>query len=122
MACLFLDKLPPELREKIYAYVLDNGKAPLRHATQLRPFVKKLTGFGGELPFAYEDPTERDPELEWIKCDELFGDSPPFNTAILSTCKTIYNEGKCCASHSNASKGMLTNLSLLKQPSKYSMT
>jgi hypothetical protein len=43
MACSFLDKLAPELREKIYEYVLAFDDVPLRHATQLQPFVKKLT-------------------------------------------------------------------------------
>jgi hypothetical protein len=94
MACSFVDKLAPELREKIYGYVLAFDGVPLRHATQLQPFVKKLTGLDGELPFAYEDPAKRDPELAWIACDELLGDDPKINTSILLTCKAIYNEGK----------------------------
>jgi hypothetical protein len=96
MACPLLDKLAPELREKIYGYVLHFDDVPLRHATQLQPFVKKLTGVDGELPFAYEDSAKRAPELEWIACDGLFGGIPKIDTAILSTCKTIYNEGKRC--------------------------
>jgi hypothetical protein len=64
MACPLLDKLAPELREKIYGYVLDFDNLPLRHATQLQPFVKKLTGVDGELPFAYENSKKRGPELD----------------------------------------------------------
>lgn len=111
MSCLFVDKLAPELREKIYRHVLDYENAPLRHATQLQPFVKKLTGADGELPFAYEDPTKRDPELDWIACDEELGISSPINTAILSTCKTIYTEGKCRACYQEYI-GIDTDLSL----------
>jgi hypothetical protein len=98
MECPLLDKLAPELLEKIYGYVLDFDDVPLRHATQLQPFVKKLTGVDGELPFAYKDQTKRDPDLEWIPCD-LFGDVQQVNTAILSTCKAIYNEGNCPIHH-----------------------
>lgn len=43
MASPFLDKLAPETRCRIYEYVLASEN-PLYHATQLRPFVKKLTG------------------------------------------------------------------------------
>jgi hypothetical protein len=97
MSCLFLDKLAPELREKIYGYLLDFDDVPLRHLAQLAPFVKKLTGVDGELPFSFDDPAKRDPDLKWIACGELFGESPAVNTAILTTCKTRYNEGKRCA-------------------------
>lgn len=95
MACPLLNKLPPELRAKIYEYVLDFDDVPLRHITQLQPFVKKLTGVDGELPFSYEDPEERDPELKWmmIDGDELFGNTP-IDTGVLATCKTIYTEGR----------------------------
>jgi len=94
MACPLLEKLPPELRTKIYEYVLYFDNAPLRHTKQLQPFVKKLTRIDGELPFSYEDPGKRDPALEWVMCDnELFGNSP-VDTAILSACTTIYTEGK----------------------------
>ena len=94
MACPLLDKLPAELRTKIYEYVLYFDSVPLRHAKQLQPFVKKLTEVDGELPFSYEDPGKRDPALEWVMCDdEPFGNSS-IDTAILSTCTTIYTEGK----------------------------
>ena len=95
MACPLLDKLPPELRAKIYEYVLYFDDVPLRHITQLQPFVKELTGFYGELPFSYEDPKKRGPELEWIMCedDELFGNLPA-DTGVLLACKTVYTEGK----------------------------
>lgn len=94
MSCLFLDKLAPELREKIYGYVLDFDDVPLRHLTQLQPFVKKLTGIDDELLFAYEHPAECDQKQGRDICA---GDKPVANTAILSTCKTIYTEGNCCA-------------------------
>lgn len=55
MATPFLDKLPPEIRKEIYECLLD-FHVPLRHISQLQPFVKKLTGVDGELPSAYEDP------------------------------------------------------------------
>ena len=95
MACPLLNKLPPEVRERIYEYVLYFDDVPLRHITQLQPFVKKLTEVAGELPFSYEVPEERDPELDWIMCDgdELFGNMA-IDTGVLSTCKTIYSEGK----------------------------
>ena len=64
MACLFLDKLPSEIRKHIYEYVLDFDDVPLRHATQLKPFVKKLTGTDGELPFHHKGPS-----LAWDLCD-----------------------------------------------------
>lgn len=94
MSCLFVDKLAPELREKIYFYVLDHDGMPLRHVTRLQPFVKKLTGVDGELPFVNEDPAERDPKK---KRGNYAGDKPAANTAILFTCKKIYTEGNCCA-------------------------
>jgi hypothetical protein len=95
MACPLLNKLPAELRGKIYEYVLYFDDVPLRHITQLRPFVKKLTGVDRELPFSYENPQERDPELDWMMCDgdEMFGNTP-IGTGVLATCKTIYTEGK----------------------------
>ena len=95
MACPLLDKLPPELRAKIYEYALYFDDVPLRHITQLQPFVKKLTGSDGELPFSYENPKKRDPEREWIMCedDELFGNLPT-DTGILLACKTTYTEGR----------------------------
>ena len=95
MACPLLTKLPAELRAKIYEYVLYFDDVPLRYITQLQPFVKKITGVDGELPFSYEDPEERDPELDWVMCDsdELFGNIS-VDTGVLSTCKTIYTEGK----------------------------
>lgn len=95
MACPLLNKLPPELRKKIYEYILYFDDVPLRHITQLQPFVKKLTGVDGELPFSYEDTEERDPELDWIIVDgdELFNNTP-IDTGILSVCKTTYTEGR----------------------------
>ena len=95
MACPLLNKLPAELRAKIYQYVLHFDDVPLRHVTLLQPSVKTLTGIDGELPFSYEDPEERDPELNWIMCDgdELFGNTP-IDTGILSVCKTTYTEGR----------------------------
>lgn len=95
MACPLLDKLPAELRAKIYEYVLYFEDVPLRHITQLQPFVKKITGGAGGLPFSYENPKERDPELDWMVCDgdELFGNTP-VDIGVLSICKTIYTEGK----------------------------
>ena len=95
MAFPLLEKLPPELRTKIYEYVLYFEDVPLRHVKRLQPFVKKLTGVDGEMPFLYEDPKKRKPELEWIMCDEeLFGNGPLTDTAVISTCKTIYTEGE----------------------------
>lgn len=79
MACLFLHKLAPELRKQIYEYVLDFCGVSLRHATQLQPFVKKLTGADGSLPFDGADQSAREPSY----C---------IDTSILSTSKLIYNE------------------------------
>lgn len=64
MACFFLDKLPSELRKQIYEYVLDLDLVPLRHATQLQPFVKKLTGVNGGLPFDYVHQSASESHLE----------------------------------------------------------
>jgi hypothetical protein len=64
---------------------------PVRHITQLQPFVKKLTGSDGELPFSYE----RANELGWVVCDdELPFGNMPVDSSVLRTCKTIYTEGK----------------------------
>ena len=95
MACPLLNKLPVEFRRRIYEHVLYFDDVPLRHLTQLQAFVRKLTGADGELPFSYEDSEERDPELDWIMVggDELFSNTP-INTGVLSTCKTIYTEGR----------------------------
>lgn len=41
MACPLLDKLPSELRKQIYECLLNLNNVPLRHATQLQPFVKR---------------------------------------------------------------------------------
>lgn len=86
MACLFLDNLPSEIRKQIYEYVLDFDDVPLRHATQLQPFVKKLTGPDGELPFQCKSPS-----LAWDLCDLPFAD-PPVSVDILCTSKLIYTE------------------------------
>jgi hypothetical protein len=94
MACPLLDKLPPELRRKIYEYVLYFDDVPLRHVKQLQPFIKKLTGGDGELPFSYEDRGKRGPELDWIMCDDELLGSRQTETGILSTCKTVHTEGK----------------------------
>jgi hypothetical protein len=93
MACTFLDRFPPEVRMRIYGYALYFDDVPLRHLTQLQPFVKKLTGVDGELPFSYEDPANRDPALDWIMVDEEPFSSAPVNTGILTACKTTYTEG-----------------------------
>jgi hypothetical protein len=95
MACPLLDKLPAELRARIYGYALYFDNVPLRHITQLRPFVKKLTGVEGELPFSYENASERDPALDWVMCDgdAQFGNMP-VDTGVLATCKTVYTKGK----------------------------
>lgn len=87
MACAFLDKLPSELRKQVYEYILDFD-IPLRHATQLQPFVKRLTGVDGELPFDYEDQQVGNSSLAWIPMEE----ADVANTDILSTNKLIYNE------------------------------
>lgn len=86
MACPFLDKLPSELRNRIYGYVFDFDNVPLRHVTQLQPFVKKLTGVDGELPFALKDP-----KSSWDAYELPFGDQP-VATDILCTNKLIYTE------------------------------
>jgi hypothetical protein len=95
MECPLLNKLPAEVRAKIYEYALYFDDVPVRHITQLHPFVKKLTGVDGELPFSYENASERDPALHWVMCDgdEQFGNTP-IDTGVLATCKTVYTEGK----------------------------
>lgn len=79
MACPFLDKLAPELRKQIYEHLLDYERTYLRHATQLQPFLKKLTGVNGSLPFEVADQSARRP-------------SSCIDTGILSTSKLVYNE------------------------------
>jgi hypothetical protein len=43
MSCPLLDKLAPETRAIIYEYVL-SFETPVKHATNLKPFLEKLTG------------------------------------------------------------------------------
>lgn len=91
MACPLLNKLPAEIRGRIYEYVLYFDDVPVRHISQLQAFIKKLTGTDGELPFSYE----RAQELCWVMCDnELPFGNKPIDSSVLRTCKTIYTEGK----------------------------
>lgn len=79
MACHFLDKLAPELRKQIYEYLLEYEWTYLRHATQLQPFVKKLTGVDGSLPFEEADQSARRPSYY-------------IDTSFLAISKFVYNE------------------------------
>ena len=76
-----LDKLAPETRTIIYEYVL-SFDIPMKHATKMQPFVKKLTGV---------EPTSRSqsakPELRTITQS-----SRSVNTSILTVSKLIYVE------------------------------
>jgi len=73
-----LDKLAPETCTLIYEYVL-SFDMPLKHATKMLPFVKKLTGV--EL----EPGTDSDPGT-------ITESLLPVNTSILTASKPIYVE------------------------------
>lgn len=96
MACPFLDKLPAELRKEIYEYVLDFQDAPLQHATQLQPFIRKLTGIEGKLPFGlrYRERQARGSheDMKQALCREPFLPQLPINCAVLLASKFIYTE------------------------------
>ncbi|KAM0714270.1 hypothetical protein Q7P37_010057 [Cladosporium fusiforme] len=113
MASPFLNKLSPELRCRIYEYVLAFD-TPLHHATKLQPFVKKLTG--ADPKATYKDAgtqTDADsasnieqsvrlPEAMEMNVgaesntdsdsDESASSSQLVNTAILTTSKLVYIE------------------------------
>lgn len=76
-----LGQLAPELREKIYRYVLDFSDRSLKHVARLQPFVKSLVDVDAESSLAYEDPIDRDSDLIWVKFDPPdFGQ--PANTLL----------------------------------------
>lgn len=105
MACPFLYKLAPELRNKIYGYVLGsdlplertlksfvkpkehflNSRVSLKHATDLQPFVKKLTGVDGEVPVKYF--TQHWKQVKHERCRWRLRD-----VDILCTSKVVYSE------------------------------
>lgn len=76
-----LDKLAPETRTMIYEYVL-SFDMPLKHATKMQPFVKKLTG--SEVKSA--PPHSTDSGIETIT------EPQRVNTSILTASKLIYVE------------------------------
>lgn len=92
-----LDRLAPELREKIYGYVLHSSDTPLRHVTHLKPTIKDLdlSGDDSGLLFGCEDTRNRDPDLTWISSfDGRLLDNAAIDTAILRASKAVYNEGE----------------------------
>lgn len=92
MACPLLEKLPPELRKQIYEYLLDFNIVPLRHATQLQPFVKKIAYGARKLPFKFLDLRVKGPTSGWTACDLPSFDDNLIDTGILFTSKLIYTE------------------------------
>ena len=53
MSCPLLEKLAPETRSIIYEYVL-SFETPVKHATNLQPFLQKLTAKNNEgIPFKH---------------------------------------------------------------------
>lgn len=53
MSCPLLEKLAPETRSIIYEYVL-SFETPVKHATNLQPFLRKLTAKNNEeIPFKH---------------------------------------------------------------------
>ena len=75
-----LDKLAPETRVLIYEYVLAFD-TPLKHVTEMRPFVKKLTGV---------EPTS-DSRITGSEI-KTTTDMQCVNTSILTANKLIYTE------------------------------
>lgn len=92
MACALLDKLPAELRKQIYEYLLDFDNVPLRHATQLQPFVNKIAYGERKLPFKFLDLRVKDPTSGGTACDLPFFDKGLIDTGILSENRLIYTE------------------------------
>lgn len=96
MACPFLDKLPAELRKQIYEYVLDFQDAPLQHATQLQPFIEKLTGIEGKLPFGlrFRERQARGSheDMKQAFCREPFLPQIPIDCTVLLASKFKYTE------------------------------
>lgn len=112
MAIAFFDNLPPELRNKIYEYALDFEDTPLRHATQLQPFMRKLTGFDYDLPFALSDQPSRGTSLAWTTCDLPLPERM-ISTGIRSTSKLIYSEAIKVFYEQNV---IIVDIDLLKLP------
>ena len=79
MTSLF-DTLVPETRTMVYGYVL-TFETPLKHITEMRPFVKKLTGVERTSEFR-----DTGSEIETAK------DIRRVNTSILTANKLIYLE------------------------------
>jgi len=81
MSCPLLNKLAPETRVLIYEYVLSFGM-PVKHATNLKPFLHKLTGSKTNLKISDKHATrskaflekftesKSDPELESAGADD----------------------------------------------------
>lgn len=94
MVCPFLDKLPAELHKQIYEDVLDFNNEQLQHVTQLQPFIKKLTGTDGRLPFGieYTPPIRSAAVFAGRPCKNPFTPRAPVTCAILCASKFIYIE------------------------------
>jgi hypothetical protein len=89
MSCTFLDKLAPETRSKIYEYAL-SFDTPLKHVTQLQPFIKKLTTVVWEA-----SPSSIGFEVEAATSTTSDGTSSSLqrvNTSLLTASKLIYTE------------------------------
>ena len=94
MSCPLLNKLAPETITLIYEHVL-SFEMPVKHATNMQPFLRKLTGVEGVEDEDNSDLQSTRAEPESSLSANARGNEKSLqhvNTSILTTSKLIYTE------------------------------
>lgn len=90
MSSPLLDKLAPDLRQRIYEYVLAFD-APLRHIARMRPFADKIINYNG-IPWSQFALLGSDSTTASMNGDKPLASSSPVNKSLLVADKLIYTE------------------------------